>query len=126
LSAQLPGEFDALRRRLLDQYSNMIEFGLRKSYRLIIENKNILGSFQEERGQGAAGPALAFQSLMRLITQVKTNVESLLKNQTAASLKELEMNVNDLITDISSSISKDLMAVMEPQAPMLLSGKRPT
>ena len=50
LSAQFPGEFDGLRKKLFDQYSNLIEFGLRKSYGVIIEDKNILRSFQEERG----------------------------------------------------------------------------
>ena len=93
---------------------------------MIIDDKNILRSFQEERGQGAAGPAIAFQSLMRSISQVKTNVENLLKNHFAASLKELDMNLNDLITAIVGSISKDLMTLLEPHAPLLLSGKRPT
>ena len=51
---------------------------------------------------------------MRSISQVKTNVENLLKNHFAASLKELDMNVNDLISDIASSISKDLMTLLEP------------
>ncbi len=92
----------------------MIQFGLRKKYRMIIEDKNILTNFQEERGEGAAGPALAFQQLMRSISQVKTNVENLLRNQFAASFKELDMNVCDLISAIVSSISRDLLANLEP------------
>jgi hypothetical protein len=78
-----------LRRELLEQYSDMIQFGLRKRYRLIIEDKNILKNFQEEKGEGTAGPALAFQELMRSISQVKSNIENLLNNQFAASFKEL-------------------------------------
>jgi hypothetical protein len=50
LSTQFSGEFDGLRKRLHDQYSDMIQFGLRKSYRVIIDDKNILRSFQEEKG----------------------------------------------------------------------------
>ena len=102
----------------------MIQFGLRKNYRLIIDDKNILRSFQEESGRGAAGPAIAFKQLLRSISQVKTNVEYLLKNQFAASLKELEINVNELISAIAGSISNDLMALLEPQVSLLLSGKR--
>jgi hypothetical protein len=30
LSAEFPGDFDGLRKRILDQYSYLIEFGLRK------------------------------------------------------------------------------------------------
>ena len=86
---------------------------------------NIWKSFQEDSGKGAAGPALAFKQLMSSISQVKTNVESLLKNHFADSLKELEINVNDLIAAIAGSISKDLMALLEPQVSLLLSGKRP-
>ena len=50
----------------------------------------------------------------------------MLKNHSAAPLKELDMNMNDIIMAIANSISKDLMAILEPQAPLLLSGKRPT
>ena len=86
---------------------------------------NIWRSFQEDSGKGAAGPAFAFKQLMRSISQVKTNIENLLKNHFAASLKELEMNVNELISAIAGSISKDLMALLEPQVSLILSGKRP-
>jgi hypothetical protein len=39
----------------------MIKLGLRKSYRLIFEDKKILKNFQGERGEGSVGPSLAFQ-----------------------------------------------------------------
>ena len=57
-----------MRIKLHEQYSDMILFGLRKSYRVIVEDKNILKSAPQERGEGAAGPALAFQQLMRSIS----------------------------------------------------------
>ena len=60
---------------------------------------------------------------MRSISQVKTNFESLLKNNFAASLKELEMNVNDLISAIAGMISRDLMDLLEPQVSLLSRGK---
>ena len=63
---------------------------------------------------------------MRSISKVKTNVENLLKNHSAATLKELDMIVNELITTIADSISKDLITLLEPHAPLLLCGKRPT
>jgi hypothetical protein len=47
----------------------------------------------------------------------------LLKNKFAASLEELEINVTELITAIAGSISKDLMALLEPHVTLLFSGK---
>jgi hypothetical protein len=70
---------------------------LKKRYREIIENKNILRNFEEEKIEDAARPALAFQLLMRSISQIRANVEILLKNQIATSLRELETNLNDNI-----------------------------
>jgi hypothetical protein len=61
---------------------------------------------------------------MRSISQVKTNVEILMKSQFATSLRELEKNMNDLISELVGSISRDLMELLEPEAPLLLSGKR--
>jgi hypothetical protein len=49
-----------MRKDLLEQYSEIIQFSLRKSYRLIIDDKNILRNFQEERREGAVKPAFAF------------------------------------------------------------------
>ena len=75
----------------------MIQFGLRKSYKLIIEDKNIISNFLGEKGQGARGPDFDFKQLMRSISQVKTNVELILKNQYASSLNELDIKVSEFI-----------------------------
>jgi hypothetical protein len=61
---------------------------------------------------------------MRSISQVKTNFEILLKSQFATSLRELVTTVNDHISAIVGSISRDLVDLLEPEAPLLLSGKR--
>jgi hypothetical protein len=50
LSSEFPEDFDDLRKRILDQYSYLIEFGLRRMYRLMIDDNNILRSFKEGRG----------------------------------------------------------------------------
>jgi hypothetical protein len=47
-----------------------------------------------------------------------------MKSQFATSLRELEKNMNDLISELVGSISRDLMELLEPEAPLLLSGKR--
>lgn len=86
-----------MRNSLYEQYSEMIQFGLRKSYRLIIEDNTILSNFLEEKGQGGKGPDFAFKQLMRSISQVKTNVELLLNNQFASSLRELDMIMSEFI-----------------------------
>ena len=96
---------------------------MNKKYREIIEDNNILRNYEEEKREDAARPALAFQLLMRSISQIRTNVEILLKDQIATSLKELEKNVNDNISAISGSISRDLMELLEQQAPLILIGK---
>jgi hypothetical protein len=50
----------------------------------------------------------------------------LLKKNIAAASKELDMIVNQLIGDIASSISKDLMIILDPQVTLLISGNYST
>ena len=60
---------------------------------------------------------------MQSIVQVRANIEKLLKEPIAASMKELEMNVNDLISNIVRSIQRDLKVLLEPHVPFLHNGK---
>jgi hypothetical protein len=59
---------------------------------------------------------------MYSIIQVRTNVEKLLKDQIAASMKELEMNVSDLISKITRSIQRDLTVLLKAHVPFLNNG----
>jgi hypothetical protein len=54
LSSIFPEEFDSLRKKLLENYLEKIQFDMRKRYKQIIDNKDILRNFQDERDEDGA------------------------------------------------------------------------
>jgi hypothetical protein len=89
----------------------MIQSDLNKSFKVIMENRNIIKDFQnEEQRKGNKKPAEDFSMLMKCIEQVKANVEHILKDQITASLGELQLNVTNVIQGITRSIRNELMS----------------
>jgi superoxide dismutase len=76
----------------------MIQSDLKKRYRSVIEDMNILRNFMDEQeGNGGQRPAHTFNQLMLSMNQVKTNVENMLADQITESMGDLDVIVKKFI-----------------------------
>ena len=87
-----------MRNKIHAHFSDMIQSDLKKSYRSVIEDMNILRNFMDEQeGKGGQRPAHTFKQLTLSINQLKTNVDNMLADQITASLGDLDSIVKKFI-----------------------------
>lgn len=122
LCAQFPsGEFESLRNKIHAHFSDIIKSDLKKRYKMIIEDRNILRNFQdEEEGNGGQRPAHTFKQLMLSINQTKTNVEKMLADQVTSSLGDLDIIVKRFTQYIAKSIREYLESLFNKELSSLL------